>query len=87
MSYQKDMVPQKKVKDQECKTIKNEIAGNTVTRVMQCKDKNGVKDNTGKITYKGNNFAGTVHTLMTAAKGSKAESTPEMSGKRTGDCK
>ncbi len=27
----KDMVPQKKEKDQDCKTIKNEIAGNTVT--------------------------------------------------------
>jgi hypothetical protein len=47
----KDMVPQKKVKDQECKTIKNEIAGNTVTWVMHCKDKNGVMDSRGKIKH------------------------------------
>jgi hypothetical protein len=28
---------------------------------MQCKDKNGVTDSTGKITYNGNSFVGTVH--------------------------
>ncbi len=83
----KDMVPQKKEKDQECKTIKNEIAGNTVTWDMQCKDKNGITDSTGKITYKGNSFVGTVHTVMKDTEGSKSESTLEMSGKRTGDCK
>ena len=83
----KDMVPQKKEKNQDCKTIKNEIAGNTVTWVMQCKDKNGVTDSTGKITYNGNSFAGTVHMVMKDTEGSKSESTLQMSGKRTGDCK
>jgi hypothetical protein len=83
----KDMVPQKKEKNQDCTTISNKIAGDTVTWVMQCKDKNGVTDSTGKITYKGNSFAGTVHTVMKDTKGSKSESTLQMSGKRTGDCK
>ena len=54
----KDMVPQKKEKGQDCKTVKNEIVGNMVSWVMQCKDKNGVTDSTGEITYKGNSFAG-----------------------------
>ncbi|MCK9417876.1 MAG: DUF3617 domain-containing protein [Nitrospirae bacterium] len=83
----KDMIPQKKEKNQDCKTIKNEIVGNTVSWVMQCKDKNGVTDSTGNITYKGNSFVGTVHTEMMEKKGSKSESTLQMSGKRTGDCK
>jgi hypothetical protein len=83
----KDMVPQKKEKNQDCKTIKNETAGNTVTWVMQCKDKNGVTDSTGKITYKGDSFDGTVHTVTKDTKGAKSESTMQMSGKRTGDCK
>ena len=83
----KDMVPQKKEKKQDCKTIKNETVGNTVTWVMQCKDKNGVTDSTGTITYKGNSFAGTVHTVTMDTQGGKSESTMQMSGKRTGDCK
>jgi len=83
----KDMVPQKKEKNQDCKTIKNEIVGNTVTWVMQCKDKNGVTDSTGKITYKGDSFTGTVHMVMKDTTGSNSESTLQMSGKRTGDCK
>ena len=83
----KDMVPQKKEKNQDCKTIKNEIVGNTVTWVMQCKDKNGVTDSTGKITYKGDSFTGTVHMVTKDTTGSNSESTLQMSGKRTGDCK
>ena len=84
----KDMIPQKKEKNQDCKMISNEMVGDTVTWVMQCKDKNGVADSTGKITYKGNSFDGTVHTVMKDAKGgAKSESTLQMSGKRTGDCK
>ncbi len=83
----KDMVPQKKEKNQDCKTIKNETVGNTVSWVMQCKDKNGVTDSTGKITYKGDSFDGTVHTVTKGTKGEKSESTMQMSGKRTGDCK
>jgi hypothetical protein len=83
----KDMVPQKKEKNQDCKTIKSETVGNTVTWVMQCKDKNSVTDSTGKITYKGNSFDGTVHTVTKDTKGAKTESTMQMSGKRTGDCK
>lgn len=83
----KDLVPQKKEKNQDCKTISNKMEGNTVTWVMQCKDKNGVTDSTGKITYNGNSFAGVVHNVTTNAKGAKSQSTLQLSGKRTGDCK
>jgi hypothetical protein len=83
----KDLVPQKKEKNQDCKTIKQEIFGNTVSWVIQCKDKSGVTDSTGKLTYKGDSFAGTMHNVTTDTKGAKSESNMQMSGKRTGDCK
>jgi hypothetical protein len=83
----KDMIPQKKEKNQDCKMISNKMVGDAVTWVMQCKDKNGVTDSTGNLTYKGNSFTGTVHTVTTDAKGAKSQSTLQMSGKRIGDCK
>ena len=49
----KDMVPQKKEKNQDCKMISNKTEGNAVSWVMQCKDRNGTTDSTGKVTYKG----------------------------------
>ncbi len=83
----KDMIPQKKEKNQDCKMISNKMAGDTVSWVMQCTDKNGVMESTGKLTYKGNSFTGTVHIVTTETNGEKSESTLQMSGKRTGDCK
>jgi hypothetical protein len=83
----KDIVPQKKEKDQDCKMISNKIEGNTVTWVMECKDKNGKTESTGKVVYKGNSFESTIHMKTTDAKGAKTESTMKMSGKRIGDCK
>jgi hypothetical protein len=68
-------------------TIKKKIVGNTVTWDMECKDKNGVTDSTGKITYTGNSVVRTVHTVMKDTEESKSESTLQLSGKRTGDCK
>jgi hypothetical protein len=83
----KDLVPQRKEKNQDCKIIKNEIVGNTVTWIMQCKDKDGTTESTGKITYKGDSFIGTVHRVMKETSGDKSESTLQMSGKWTGACK
>ncbi len=85
----KDMIPQQKEKNQECKTIKSEIVGDTVTWVIQCKDKNGVTDSTGKITYKGKSFAGTIRNVTkdVNANGATSRSAMKLSGKRTGDCK
>jgi hypothetical protein len=83
----KDIVPQKKEKDQDCKMISNKISGNTVTWVMQCKDKNGMTESRGTVTYKGNSFDSTIRNVTTDSSGEKAVSTIRMTGKRTGDCK
>jgi len=82
---QKDVVPQKPQKNEDCKMISNKVEGNTVTWVMQCKDKNGTMDSTGKITYKGNSFDGTVNMDINGKQG-KQHMAQKMSGKRIGDC-
>jgi hypothetical protein len=84
----KDMIPYKKEKNQDCKMIDKKIKGNEVTWIMECRDKNGVTESTGKITFKGRSFAGTVHSILKDNKDIKrVESNLQMSGKRTGDCK
>jgi heme/copper-type cytochrome/quinol oxidase subunit 2 len=83
----KDMVPQQREKSQDCKMVSNKMEGNTVTWVMQCKDKNGTTDSTGKVTYKGNTFSGMVHNVTTDSSGAKSTANLQMSGKRIGDCK
>jgi hypothetical protein len=83
----KDFVPQKKEKDQDCKMISNKIQGNTVTWVIQCKDKNGTTESKGTVTYKGNSFDSTINNVTTDKSGEKVVSTMRMTGKRIGDCK
>src|SRR5512140_3863484 len=64
-----DMVPQQKDKNQECTPVSTKTEGNTITWVTKCKDKKGaVTESTGKATYKGNGFDGTIHNVTTDAK-------------------
>ena len=84
----KDLVPQQKEKNKDCKTINQKIAGNTVTWTAKCTDKNGaITDQKGSITYKGNSFESKIRSVTTDAHGAKTESLITMAGKRTGDCK
>ncbi len=81
----KEAVPQKAQKNQDCKMISNKVVGDTVTWVMQCKDKNGTMDSEGKITYRGSSFDGTVIVNMKNSKGNQ-KITQNMHGKRIGGC-
>jgi len=83
----KDIVPQKKDKNQDCKMISNKIEGNTVTWVMQCKDKHGTMESTGTVTYKGESFDSTINNVTTDSSGKIMKSAIHLTGKRTGDCK
>ena len=83
---QKDVVPQKPQKNEDCKMISNKIEGSTVTWVMQCRDKRGnTVDSTGRITYKGASFDGSMEMDMSGKDG-KQHMSQKMSGKRIGDC-
>jgi hypothetical protein len=79
----KQAVPQKAQKN--CTMISNKIVGNTVSWIMQCKDKHGTTDSEGKITYRGGSFDGKVIMNMKNSEGSQ-KMTQDMHGKRIGDC-
>ncbi len=77
----KDMVPQKGEPGEECKVIKHEVKGDTVTWIMECKTKEGLTTFNGKVTYKGESFKGLVK-----MKQSGMEMTQNLKGKWIGKC-
>lgn len=78
----KDMVPQKQEPNQECKMIKHDIKGDTVTWIVECKTPEGKAISDGRVTYKGNNFDGVVR-----VKHAGMEMTQNMKGKWLGQCR
>jgi len=83
----KDLVPQQKEQNKDCKLVSQKIQGNIVTWVGSCVDKDGNKtDSTGTITYKGSSFDGKIDTVMRDPKGAKTTSKLQITGQRTGDC-
>ncbi len=83
---QKDAVPQKPQKNEDCKMISNKVEGNTVMWAMQCRDKQGnTIDSNGRITYRGASFDGSMEMDMGGKQG-KQHMSQKMSGRRIGDC-
>jgi hypothetical protein len=81
----KDLIPQSSQAGQECKITQTKVAGNTVTWTMQCSGGHGGEmKGTGKITYSGSSFDGTIK--MTNDQ-SNMGMTSHLSGHRIGDCK
>lgn len=78
----KDMVPQKKESEQECKTLKHDVKGDTVSWVIECKTREGSTVSNGRVTYKGDTFEG-----VAKFKHSGMEMTQNMRGKWIGQCK
>ena len=84
----KDLIPQKPEKNQDCKTISSKTSGNTVSWVIQCRDKDGtVAESSGKVTYKGDKFDGTIDMIVNQPGQGKMKMTQRMSGKRIGECR
>lgn len=78
----KDMIPQKEEPNQDCKIIKYDVKGDTVTWVVECKDPEGTTVGNGKATYKGTTFDGVVK-----VKAVDMEITQKLNGKWIGQCK
>lgn len=83
----KDMVPQRKEKNEDCKMISTRTEGSTIYWKAQCRSKDGTMDSDGKITYRGDSFDGVMKTIMDDSKSGRMEVTNHMSGRRIGDCK
>jgi len=79
-----DLVPQSSQPGQECKITETKVIGNTVSWTMQCKTQGGEMKGTGKITYSGDSFKGTMIMSMPQT---NMKITSHISGKRIGDCK
>jgi len=78
METKKDKIP-------NCKVIKQDIKGNTVSYEMECNE-DGTKILTkGTMTYKGNSFEGKATIKMTGKE--ETEMTQIMTGKYLGPCK
>ena len=77
----KNMVPQKEDPNQECKMIKHDIKGDTVTWVVECETPEGKALMNGRVTYKGNTFDGTVKITQAGM-----DMTQKMKGKWIGEC-
>jgi len=81
----KDFVPQgPQQPGQECNIADVKVDGNTVTWTIQCTTQGGEMKGTGKMTYSGESFEGTMIMLMPST---NMKITNLMSGKRIGDCK
>jgi hypothetical protein len=82
----KTMVPKEQAQEEECKITDQKISGNTVTWVMKCKGENAM-EMTGKTTYRGNTFEGTMIMISNDPNEGKMKIINHISGKRIGECK
>ncbi|MBW1893021.1 MAG: DUF3617 family protein [Deltaproteobacteria bacterium] len=77
----KDLVPQNAPDDQKCEPVKTKINGNTVTWTINCNSEGGPAKGSGKITYSGDSFKGTVK-----MKQGGMDMTSHITGKYIGKC-
>ena len=82
----KTMVPREQAQEEECKITDTKISGNTITWVMKCSGEDAVEA-TGKITYRGDTFEGTITMISNDPKEGKMKMIHHISGRRIGECK
>ena len=82
----KTMVPKEQAQEEECKITDQKISGNTVTWTMKCSGKDAM-DVTGKTTYHGDTFEGTMTMISNDPGEGKMKMINHVSGKRLGECK
>lgn len=82
---EQDPAPNKGTGDQECKMIKMDKDGNTVTWKMECDQQGQKLTSDGEIIYKGDNFKGTITTLLGPEAGNMTIKTV-IAGNRIGNC-
>ena len=79
----KDFVPQGSQQGQECKITKTKVIGNTVTWTVKCSGQGGEVTGTGRMTYSGSSFKGTIEMTMVQ---SNTKMISHINGHRIGDC-
>ncbi len=82
----KDMVPNTAGKDQTCEVKDQKITSNKVTWKVYCKDKQGVTEGDGEITYAGASYRGSMRMKTKDKGGETMVSNIKLMGKRLGAC-
>ena len=77
-----DLVPKQSAKDDRCKTLKNEIKGNSVSWKIECSSAGGVATSEGTMSYSGSTARGEI---QSSTQGMTMMS--KITGRRTGSCK
>ncbi len=81
----KTMVPKEQAQE-ECKITDQKISGNTLTWIMKCSGKD-VMEVTGKTTYHGDTFEGTITMISNDPEEGKMKMINHITGRRIGECK
>ncbi len=81
----KDPVPDQSTADPNCKVLEMQTQGNTVTWSVECKQQGQTMKSSGKMTYQGDRFEGTVKTVMLDPDGNMTINSA-IKGRRVGPC-
>ncbi len=81
-----DMVPQKEEPNQECKMVRHDVKGDTVTWIVECKGPEGITRGDGRVTYKGDTFEGIIKMSMTGDEMGGMDMTQHLKGRWIGQC-
>jgi hypothetical protein len=82
---EQEPVPTKSARGQACEILEMNTEGNTVSWKMKCSEPGGESEGSGRITYHGDSFEGSILTKV-GGPGSDMVVTTRVSGKRLGDC-
>ena len=85
----KDMVPktQEQPGQTNCREVKREVKGDTVSWVIECTAPEGAVISSGTVTYRGDAMEGAVKVRVPDGKRGAAEMTQQLSGRWVGPCK
>ena len=82
-----DLIPRTERPGEQCKILKKTISGNTVTWRVSCKSRDMNTTGTGRITYKGDTYRGSIEMQMSDGSTGSMKMSQKIQGKRIGNCK
>ena len=82
---EQEPVPANSAQGQACEILDMKTEGNTVSWKMKCNEAGGKSEGSGRITYHGDSFEGSIRTKVGGA-GSDMVVTTQVTGKRLGSC-
>lgn len=82
---EEDLIIKDETSDQDCEIKEVKEVGNTISWKMKCTQEGQTIDSSGRITYAGNSFKGTILVNMVTQAGNMTATTI-MEGKRIGKC-